>query len=243
MRLIFIVILLAAVYSDEISSCTVYQCKELKENCANITLKNVELKPCPKNKICDFKIGFGLIKCSDHIKFLYPGEYCNDSSQCLGSQGNCINNHCKGRTKGESCFKDEDCDPKFFCQYYQNQDHKCQETAKNDFFCNESIKCDSGLICANNVCVKIASKSINNSAYLPAECDTLSLNKKDRICIQGSKLQSNSKVIEPVKCVGECNYKGTIDYKTGCTCGLTEEPTLFCNPGIGDIDIADVFFH
>ena len=54
-----------------------------------------------------------------------PGEYCDDSSQCLYNK-NCTENICRGKSVGDFCQFDGECDIELYC--YKS---KCKEPTDN----------------------------------------------------------------------------------------------------------------
>lgn len=230
LKLILLLLLISCTIS--LQSCLIYNCFDDPADVCATTDKNiVSLRPCHSPKICDFGVGANGSYCKDYIKSRYPGEYCKDNEECL--KGECTSNHCK--VKNEECTTDLDCSPQYFCD-----ENKCKPTAKLNEKCGQTKKCDAGLVCGDETCVKIGNLGVNMTTNSPAACSTL--HKRGKFCAEGPKLVTN-KSLELTKCESDCKYvyPDKTTFYSGCSCELNSQPSLICNPGIADINIEDVF--
>ena len=225
-------LILVTIYSESISTCIKFQCLELAGNiCANATNLDVKLKGCKDSKICDFGLSKNLSTCEKYVKSRYPGEYCEDDNECL--KGDCVNNHCLVSGIHDKCYSNIDCNPKFYCN-----NKECMPVAIEGGNCSK-VKCDSGLICNFNKCIKIGSKKLQEPATVPAACQSYYIHNK--MCEKGPILKRKLNNEGPIVCDKSCTYITKANsFHTSCTCGKTKDGILFCNPGIGDINIDDV---
>lgn len=225
-------LLLLIAYTISLQSCPIYKCSnDLADVCATIDNNITLLKPCDSPKICDFRVGIEKSSCIDYVNSRYPGEYCENDKECL--KGKCEKKHCVVENK--ECTTDLDCNPHYFCAA-----NKCNPTVKLNKPCEESKKCDAGLVCGNKTCVRVGTLKVNETTDSPAACSTLY--KRGEVCAEGPKLLTN-KSLGLAKCESYCKYvyPDNTAFTSGCACELNSQPSLVCNPGIADINTEDVF--
>jgi len=103
--------------------------------------------------------------------------------------------------------------------------------------------CAVGLAC-NDRCVPMFSVKKNSKSKSSAACETLfAING---ICVEGPRLEGkNGSIKEPAPCEGKCLYlaSGYPLMNTSCVCGMDSKGTQYCNPGLGDINIDDVYLY
>jgi hypothetical protein len=118
-----------------------------------------------------------------------------------------------------------------------------------DVECDANDMCDVGLACSDK-CVPMFSIEFGNNSKSPAACKTLFV-AANGTCANGPKLHREGAdgegPIQPIPCKKEeCKYQ--VDPKdeffySSCVCGMDYLRTAYCNPGLGDIKIDDVYLY
>jgi len=235
-------LIFVTIQAFKLPKCTLYNCYTSKYNnqCAKMDKVNestvYSLSGCPEDKICDFHPEHELSYCKDSLSIRYPGEYCKNTNDCITKH--CIKNECVGLRQDDKCTADWECGYKLYCNKSQK---RCIEVNIMGQNCDETVKCDSGLICDGTKCVVIGSLDIGESTMSPFACKTLYSYKQ--ICAPAPKLITNKEVKGPIECSEKCKYESknkNNEFEIPCKCGKEETEQHYCNPGIGDIDIRDV---
>jgi len=103
--------------------------------------------------------------------------------------------------------------------------------------------CAVGFVC-NDHCVPMFSIKKGDKSKSSAACETLfAING---ICAEGPRLEGkNGYSKEPALCKDTCSYfaSGKFFMDTPCVCGMDSKGTQYCNPGLGDINIDDVYLY
>ncbi len=268
--------------------CPVFQCdssdKSKEKTCAISTLDifskrlNISLytKSCSWDKeICDFSKNYNttvdtysrcLEKPKVRIGKQYPGEPCNEDSDCYAAEkteliGICGNKTklCLGKERGETCGSTEQCVKGLYCQKGDLKS-TCEYQLGKDKNCTNSFDCANYLACVNSTC-KDAFYSLNVGDVITADYDA-SVNPllycKTRINIKSpsdGKLRcatfnhsdaKNSTESDLVRCNYDqmCNYtmSDLLNYQTfqyQCDCGYNSNGQGYCRRGN---DASKVFF-
>jgi hypothetical protein len=207
--------------------CMKYSCSnefQNKESCMKFNSREVYLKACEKDMVCDTnRLKGNEATCAGNYssaKF-YPGEYCRSHSECFSN--NCTNQTCRGFEKNKSCTESWECKEGLHCSNYG-----CVETFKNDSKCQDEEDCDANLVCSSGICTKIGSKEINKTATVPEACKSFYV--EGGLCKEAPKLKSFNET--------HCEYTNEEVVKS--ICGLTELKKKYCPAAPGDVDIQDV---
>jgi len=221
--------------------CLTYTCDttiDINYPCAKWERGGMELRLCPGDMICPIPQNYGdetYCKDINEIKYLYAGEYCNSTTQCLNNL-ECKLQYCRLKAPNdEDCKSDGDCDVESFCKKGE-----CVDAGKGDEDCKDGDKCRTSSVCINEKCVIEGSLEDNADADISALCRSRFI--EDNKCTQGYKL-IHDKSYKPIN--GTCKYrKGEKEMFLDTVCGKNDEDNYFCAPGMGDIDtgsIADYF--
>jgi len=220
------------------TQCYTYKCDASidAEYCAitSNANKTYTLRPCENPKVCDFHPENTFSSCVGHVGVRYPGEYCKDYKDCIS--GNCTNDNCE--VENDKCSTDAQCSYGYYCNETTS---KCSLVKKENDDCTTKDKCDSGLACGNGKCVKMGSLEVKSHSLSPGACKSFYTYENE--CAESPKLKSDSIPSNgPVKCNNGCKYssEGKSDFESSCSCGYINGSDLYCNPGIGDIEISDV---
>lgn len=238
-----IVPLMAALALARIN-CPIYNCElnfANKESCYRQSYINgnisLQLHSCLDNKVCDIQQSSsdaeqGTCAKAYSAPISYPGEYCRNSSECYSTQ--CVNSTCVGLSKDSACVSDADCAAGLYCL-----SATCQPALKEGEACDATHRCMSNLVCDSGSCVLIGSRKVGTIASMPGACETMYVfNGK---CAAGPTLKTSVGLTnspEDGQCVYAFSEGKTITKEP--TCGMTSKGKTFCNPGIGDVKIANV---
>lgn len=232
------IFLIGIVNSFKLPHCNIYKCAN--DLGTDVCIKNDEmfvysLKSCSGSKLCNFTASEKNSMCKDHINNRFPGEYCTVNDECM--IGICYNYNCMRNDSQINCTTDIECNVGYYCN---TMNKTCENIKKLGQNCSLSEKCDSGLACGDNKCVKIGSLELNSTVISPSACKTFYSFQKH--CKDGPKLNRNNiPGFGPIECTSECHYfsKHT-NYNLPCVCGMDSTQKYYCNPGPGDMDVNDV---
>jgi len=238
----YLLILLPLVFGD-LRKCDNYLYDNLMENkCSSAEVNGTEmtyrLKKCEKKQYCSYSFPLASDKpdkCSGELPKRYIGEYCTNNNECHSNNCEPVRKTCT--TSSTECKEHGDCDVGLYC----STDNKCVLLETKGQTCDATKKCHVNLICNNGICTEVGSINESESATVPAACKTFYIAGKK--CQEGPKLQNESKLCS--KDNDKCIYK---DYKNQyieekCQCGITAEGKSYCSPGIGDMNMKDVFLN
>ncbi len=226
--------------------CPVYKCEtptaKSGEICAAQSIDVVKMKVCEgEDLICPAPAGLdeeSLCTPKKSAKILLPGEYCEESAQCLSGNCNKDTNLCVGHASNTACMADEDCDVGLYCKGAGHGEGVCMPVAPKDANCTADTKCDPNTFCYKGKCTLLAQLDEDEEATVPAACKTYYI--KGGKCKVGPVLDSESK---------ECPADNMCVYRLGeekvtepCVCGKTETGKGLCRPGKGEASLEDVRF-
>eukprot|EP00826_Nyctotherus_ovalis_P049511 TRINITY_DN5998_c0_g1_i12.p1 TRINITY_DN5998_c0_g1~~TRINITY_DN5998_c0_g1_i12.p1 ORF type:complete len:253 (+),score=56.56 TRINITY_DN5998_c0_g1_i12:267-1025(+) len=235
----------AVVQTYASSLCALYREDGTLEDkvCARMEAKDnvlhISLKECT-GKICIFSQETYGGRCVEYFSGLYPGEKCEKPEECL--TGKSKDGFCAGETIGTSCTGDVICESGSYCD---NKSKVCTAVVAESGDCSGGQECSVGLMCDGTKCVKMFSIEKGKESALPALCETFYI--REGKCADGPflKRKDGDPSEEPTVCIEECNYEykeaPTQGYSTKCACGKSDKETLYCNPGIGEINFDNVF--
>jgi len=168
-----------------------------------------------------------------------PGEYCTYEYECKDDR--CNENKCPRNNYNDgSCDKHERCDLQQFCH---ETTKKCTRLKTMNEECVEGDMCAVGFAC-NDRCVPMFSVKKGDKSKSSAACETFfAINGT---CVEGPRLEGkNGYSKEPALCEDKCSYfaSGEPFMDTSCVCGMDSDGTQYCNPGLGDINIDDVYLY
>jgi len=249
MKKIILICLLFLAYSTEGVKCPSYDRGLSADPCLTIEEKdnryNYKINPCPKGKYCNLDFNAKESKCIEFLNERFPGEYCENKDDC--QSGKCENGKCANITHNGSCDNHANCSLGHFCH---SATKECTKVKALDESCNKGEMCGVGLACNNNTCVTMFSIKNGSRSTSSAACETFFA--RNGICVEGLRLdmeslfgERNDKSKEPVICKGECPYiaENRDRINSSCVCGMDFRGTEYCNPGLGDIDIDDVYLY
>ena len=196
-----------------------------------------KLHQFPPDKYCVLNYNSTPGICQNIAKSHYPGEFCDKNTDCM--YGICQSNICEV-TNPSHCNTDEECNYGKYC----NSKSECETVAKFNEKC-EGKKCDSGLVCNNNVCIIMGTIENGKIVTKNSACKSFYAykNNKDELeCIEGPKLRNKDRDTgESPNCTYGRSGKEIL-FELYRACGYTEIGTKYCNPGLGDVNFDDVFF-
>lgn len=238
-KLLFTLLMICAVFGNSLE-CYRYMGGLAKGSCSKFELKDGKptlfLGECDKDKYCHYLFSDKVENCSDTPPKKYPGEFCEKKEECLSN--NCTKNVCNA-TKIESmeCSSHAECDVGFYC----GKKKTCVKLKDHNETCSKDEPCKVSMVCSNSKCVGRGTIKDGGEASVPEACESFYL--KEKKCQEGPKLANTEK-----KCKDEnttCTYKYTNNetaFIRRCKCGVTEDGSSYCAPGIGDINIEPVLF-
>ena len=244
--LALILLLFASAQAD--FPCALYTCDEslAPNTCAARSIHGldmiIKLQGCDETKICDLESwpdDLALCKSAYEHPTLYPGEYCRNSTECYSKKCNEV---CVGKDTDESCHSSTDCSPGNSC--YRG---RCEHTLLDGSACTIGEQsCGAASVCDQGVCIRIGSQQNGQSAANPATCASFYI--QDAKCSEAPRLvtEETGEEEEKYQCpeTKQCMYgfKETEEKITEpCVCGVNNNGTKYCQPGIGDVDLNDVF--
>jgi len=262
------------------SRCPVFKCdstdKSNEKTCAATSYDpfnkrlNISLfsKSCSWDKeICNFPRSYNTTietwwKCIDKPKVRigkqYPGEPCNEDSDCYAVErtdliGICGNKTklCLGKERGDTCSSTEQCVKGLFCRKGELKS-TCEYQLGRRSNCSSSFECANNLACVNNTC-QDSFYSLNIGDVISSDYD-LSLNPKlfckTRLVVKSAsdgKLRcagrnhtdaKNSSENDFVRCEYNqlCNYTisdhiNTFPDQLPCECGFNKYGQGYCKRG------------
>lgn len=242
MQRIFLLCLFISLCSGSEVQCSKFDCFELGEDNKCYTLKRSKhlfdytLKSCPDGKLCDLESNFDSGLCQDNLPRRLPGEFCAKPEDCRSKQ--CDSAKCIGSDAGQPCSNDESCNHGLYCNA-----GICAAVKKVTENCQAKEKCDAGLVCNKATCVPILSVTEGGEADVSSACGTFFATGGH--CVAGPRLKERPENADgPIACATDCKYRlgENENYLTSsCVCGMTHEGKKYCNPGIGEIKLNDVF--
>ena len=248
----------ASATEDELSKnyCNIYSCKPpnfpLQNNTCiypNLLYSSYYIQPCPSSApYCSSNLDtLSNITCSSTPQSAslssYPGEPCNQTSDCLFGQctsGVCFN-------QGQTCKSSSDCNPGFRCS-----NSLCVALLKKgQTGCTTDYDCVPTAGCLKNstttTCVAYFSLKSNTKISL---CNKMYQGGYSFLCQTGTCLITNSKTsagicseapvssnINPNLCKSNNDCKGytsILNYTGVCTCGVNPYANSYCQPFLGD---------
>jgi len=214
----------------EAQKCKKYNCDKnyTEGTCAVWDYDQVNLTMCNPDLICVFPYqSNNKAVCMDSTKHpsRLPGEYCDDPFECLYNK-NCIENICRGKSVGEFCQSDGECDIELYCY-----NEKCKEPT--DDCKEEKTKCKSNQICSNEKCVYMGQLDNFEKASVPSACKSFYVHNEQ--CRIGPKLVPSDRE-------GFCKYLADDGQKiyTIPLCTLNNPSVTFCPPGRGNVNMESV---
>lgn len=226
----------ALYHEDEKLESSVCARMEVKDNVPHIALKD-----CAEG-VCAFSQENYGGQCVEYRGGLYPGEKCGRAEECIS--GKSANEHCTGEAIGTGCTDDAICESGSYCD---EKTKVCTAVVEENGDCSGGQQCSVGLMCDGTKCVRMFSIEKDKDSPLPALCETFYI--RNGKCADGPllKRKEGDSGEGPVGCTEECTYEykeaPTDGYSTKCVCGKSDTETLYCNPGIGEIDFGNVFSH
>lgn len=235
--------------------CAKYTCEEKKENCAvletpspdkiSVTLSAV----CKEKEKCDiggepndvfYRLTNSSFTCGiDTVKERYPGEECNDNSDCVYPKNSnesifhqCKDGKCTGITKDNSCKSTDECLAGYACD---SQTSTCKKQKGVGEDCLNSYECKNNLLCHNKTCQDVL-YSFEKGTPLTGEEEDL----KEKFCKYG--VQKDNFCVEITDNQGEkmipCDYDDKCQYfyspeaqghfERKCECGYNAEGKGYC---------------
>jgi len=247
MKKIILICLLSIAYSSEGFNCPTYGCNPSAKPCLTIQDEKVryhyKVNSCPEGEYCNFDFNTEESSCTNKsLNERFPGEYCKDNDDCLSRS--CKDSKCVNITHDGSCHNHADCSLEHFCH---SGTKKCTKVKSFDEKCNKGDMCAVGLAC-NDKCVPMFSIGKGDNSTSSAACETFfAINGT---CVEGPRLEPTSfgernNISEgPVPCAKHCPYIAAdkFNIQSSCVCGMDPDGKKYCNPGLGEIDINDVYF-
>lgn len=246
MQRIILLSFLISLYSASATQCNIFDCANAQDKCYTLKPNGENFKyalgSCPEGQLCDLESDFDTGSCKSRLPMRLPGEFCTENGDCRSNlcEGPNGGKKCKGKDDKDGCNNDEDCNYGLYCAT-----NKCTAVKKLDADCKAGEKCDAGLVCNLGKCTPIFSIPNEKEAGASSACETFFAHGGK--CAVGPTLEKTTGAHkEPIKCENDCRYRfaDNGDFITSsCVCGMTHEVKKYCNPGIGDIDLNDVFLH
>lgn len=225
------VLLLMGVFVARMMECPLYRCGgSVGENavCAVWSKEGMNMSTCNERDLtCRLPSGMeqeGFCVKKTSLPSLLPGEYCENSAQCLHG-GRCEDSTCKGKKADESCKIDEECDVEMYCG-----SGKCKPANETD--CGGDVKCVSNRLCYEGKCHLMGQLKDGADSEVPGLCKSYYV--LDKKCAPGPRLTHGRECPKD----GLCKYSD--DSKQLCVCGKTPTGNKFCPPGKGEIDVSKV---
>jgi hypothetical protein len=180
-------------------------------------------------------------KCIPVPTIRYPGEDCNNDSDCysVGEPHKCTEGKCSGIALGDSCIVSEDCLIGLSCQ-----DSKCMPQKKFGESCYYTDDCVNSLLCFNSTC-SVTPYSLPLGSYF----ETQDVDIAGNYCVLGQFASVHEKYFN-FFCVSnnqtwsedyqKCNNGDTCTYEVtiignltiDCSCGFNPDQQGYCPQGL-----------
>lgn len=205
------------------------------------------LQICPQGSFCPWalntKYNTTCVQGSTVISYGgLPGDQCYSNADCGGlSTCNLATNICVGRTTGQSCNDQGDCDVGYVCHNVL-MSATCQPMNTLGTKCGDYLSmnlCQNNLACNNGVCTSLFSQGNGNVVSL----DSAALLCKSGFYVPGKQpftaecksAPPSPSVSLPIACsAGSLCYSKDKTYSTPCQCGFNSNGQGYCPLFPGD---------
>lgn len=239
------------------ATCESFQCSSspLNQNqCVSPSGTANNLQICPQGSFCPWalstKYNTTCVPGSTVISYGgLPGDQCFSNSDCGGlSICNLRTNTCVGRTTGQPCNDQGDCDVGYSCRNVEMA-ATCQPMVGKGVKCGDYLSmnlCQNNLACNNGVCTSLFSGANGNIVTL----DSAALLCESGFYVPGNqpftaectKAPVSPSVSLPIACTaGTLCYSKDKKYSIPCQCGFNSNGQGYCPLFPGDAQYQSYF--
>ena len=217
----------------------------IADTCIAYSGGNYTIGTCPKGYYCPSEHEERNQTCTPgfHSEFVHgPGEPCKENAQCTSKV--CDNGACQGKTQGQNCNYNIDCNPGLYCENGSCEKQKdLEEDCSNDEECINSARCNKEPGEEKGECMEYLSLKPNmtvSSCYNRTNwlCESTFCSELENPPRCGSPPKSYME--PPVPCASDGDCYSEIDpllgvgYEGKCSCSYSEGGNSYCGVYSGD---------